>query len=130
MKNPITASACVLCLIFFSTLAVHATTRSVPSLSYPTIQSAVDASAPGDTISIAAGTYAEQVTIMVSDLTVTGAGAGSTVIQPLTVSANSTSLATGAPVAAIVLVDGATGVTIEQLTVDGSLAGPNITCTP
>jgi hypothetical protein len=131
MKKPLALSVCVLCLTFAASVAVPATTRIVPSGSYLTIQSAVDASAPGDTVSISAGTYAEQVTVATSNLTITGAGAGVTVIQPLTVTANSTSLSTGNPIAAIMLVDGATGVTIEQLTVDGSLAGPNIGgCSP
>lgn len=64
-----------------------------------------------------------------SNLTITGSG-DSTVIQPMTVVANSSSLSTGAAIAAIVLVEGATDVTIEQLAVDGSLAGPALGCDP
>ncbi len=97
---------------------------SVPSVSYPTIQSAVNDVACF-TINVAAGTYNEQVTVTRSDVTITGAGAGSTIIQPSIVTANSSSLFSGAPIAAIVLVDGATGITVEDLTVDGSTAAPS-----
>ena len=97
---------------------------SVPSVSHPTIQSAVNDVACS-TINVAAGTYNEQVTVTRSDVTITGAGAGSTIIQPSTVTANTSSLFSGSPIAAIVLVDGATGITVEDLTVDGSTAAPS-----
>ncbi|MFI1443797.1 nitrous oxide reductase family maturation protein NosD [Streptomyces fructofermentans] len=47
-----------------------------------TIQAAVDAAKPGDTIIIAPGTYKESVNITVPGLTLQGAGARSTVIVP------------------------------------------------
>jgi hypothetical protein len=97
---------------------------SVPSGTYPTIQSAVN-DVNCFTINVGSGTYNEQVAVTRSDVTITGAGAGSTIIQPSTVTANTSSLFSGSPIAAIVLVDGATGVTVEDLTVDGSTAAPN-----
>lgn len=90
-----------------------------------TIQFAVNQSSPGDTISVAAGTYNEQVTVTTSDLTISGSGAALTTIKPASVTANTSSIFSGAPIAAIVLVDGATGVTVEALTVDGATAAPN-----
>jgi parallel beta-helix repeat protein len=50
-----------------------ATTRHVPSI-YPSIQSAIDASSTGDTVQVAAGTYAESLDI---DLGIKIVGAGS-----------------------------------------------------
>ncbi len=58
---------------------VHATTLSVPS-PYPTIQSAINAASPGDTILVSAGTYPEQLVIQKS-LHLVGASRDSTVID-------------------------------------------------
>jgi hypothetical protein len=128
--NKVLASAsCALSVLALGTIRAQAVTRTVPA-PYPTIQSAVNASLPGDTISIAPGAYNEQVIVTTSDLTIIGSGSGSTIIQPLSVVTNSTSLQTGSPIAAIVLVDGASGVTIEQLSVDGSFAGALLGCSP
>jgi nitrous oxidase accessory protein NosD len=51
---------------------------------YPTIQSAIDAASPGDTIKVLPGTYTEQLTISKS-LTFVGSGARSTIINTPTV---------------------------------------------
>ncbi|WP_369250882.1 nitrous oxide reductase family maturation protein NosD [Streptomyces sp. R41] len=54
------------------------------------IQKAVNAAKPGDTIVLSPGTYHESVSITVSDLTLRGSGAQSTVIVPGPASADST----------------------------------------
>ncbi|HEY2387152.1 MAG TPA: hypothetical protein VGK30_09335, partial [Candidatus Binatia bacterium] len=86
-----------------------------------TVQHGVDVACVGDTVQVAAGTYPEQVTIPKA-VTVIGAGEASTFIKPTSVAANTTSLSSGNPIAAIILVDAATGVTLKNFTVDGSAA--------
>lgn len=95
----------------------------------PTIQGAVSAASAGDTILVCPGLYDEQVTIATANLTIAGAGIGSTIVQPSSVIANTTNLVTGASIAAILLVNGVSGVTIQDVTVDGSVAAFNA-CTP
>ena len=79
---------------------------------------------PGDTIDVCPGTYNEQLAIGASrgPLTLRGAGAGATVVRPLTVVPNSSSLLLGVVASAIVAIDGASDVAIRALTVDGSAA--------
>jgi pectin methylesterase-like acyl-CoA thioesterase len=55
-----------------STPAYAASTIVVP-LHFPTIQAAVDAAAPGDTIKVMSGTYTEEVVIG-KDVNLRGAG--------------------------------------------------------
>lgn len=102
-------------------------TCTVPG-THGTIQAAVN-DVSCSNINVAPGSYDEQVTVTRSNLTITGTGQDVTTIRPTTVTANTSSLFSGAPIAAIVLVDGATGVTLEELTVDGSVAAPNA-CAP
>jgi len=111
-----------------STTKAAVATCAVPSVGYPTIQSAVNDAACSN-ISVSPGIYDEQVTVTRSNVTITGSGQASTIIQPTVAPQNTTSLYSGLPIAAIVLVNGATGVTIEELAVDGSGAHPN-GCTP
>jgi len=93
-----------------------------------TIQAAVNHAESGETVFVGMGVFPEQVAIT-RPLTLEGAGIGSTAIQPLIVVANTTSLFSGAPIAAILLVDTTTGVAVSDLTIDGSVAAFNA-CSP
>ena len=67
------AVSCSFCTVSF------AATINVPA-NYATIQAAVNAALPGDTINIAAGTYQEQVEIT-KNLNIVGAGKDVTIVQ-------------------------------------------------
>ncbi len=92
------------------------------------IQEGVDL-VTGSTVLVEAGTYDEQVSVTTAGVTISGAGVGSTIVKPSSVTANTTHLVSAAPIAVVMLVDGVTGVTIEDLTVDGSAAAFN-SCSP
>jgi len=92
------------------------------SAALTTIQAAVNAAAPGDTIQICPGNYNEQVVVTKSNLTIQGSGTGATVLRPTAVVQNTTAIFSGAPVKPILLVDGAANITIGSLTVDGGIA--------
>jgi hypothetical protein len=97
---------------------------------YSTIQSAVNASAPGTTIKVCPGNYPEQVVIK-KKLTLTGVetGTGSTpVVTPPAggIVQNATGLVASSPIGAQILVQNVTGVNISGLTVDGS--GNRLSC--
>jgi len=96
---------------------------------HPTIQDAVNHAEAEESVLVGAGTYPEQVTI-VRPLLLEGAGATFTTIKPGTVTSNTSSLFSGAPIAAIVLVDGTAGVAVTDLTVDGSAAASTFACSP
>src|SRR5882762_9925600 len=104
-------------------------------VTFSTIQSAVNASPAGATVLICPGTYPEQVVINKA-LTLRGVqsgtlGAAVIVAPPGGIVQNTTSLATGNPIAAQILVAGTTDVSIRNLTVDGSNNGISSGgCTP
>jgi nitrous oxidase accessory protein NosD len=91
-----------------------------PNPDFATIQAAVDAATPGTTIRICEGTYPEQVKITKA---ITLRGDNGAVIEPTGVAANTTGPSSGAPIAAVVLVEGATDVDISDLIVDGTTNG-------
>ena len=85
---------------------------------FPTIQSAVDAGAPGATIQILAGTYTEQVRIAKS-LTIAGAGMDATVIKaPAALQRDNKTKETN-----IVDISGGASVSMSRLTVAGPGSG-------
>ncbi len=83
MKRKITGLVLVLVMavtIFgVAPVSVSAATINVPG-DYATIQEAIDAASPGDTINVAAGTYYENITLK-DGVEMLGAGAGVTIID-------------------------------------------------
>ena len=100
-----------------ATLTVGQKSAACPKPLYSTIQSAVTAASSGDTIHVCAGTYPEQVLITKS---LNLSGDNGALIEPVNVAGNSTSFTSGQSIAAIVLVQGTTNVTIKNVIVDGS----------
>jgi hypothetical protein len=95
--------------------------------SFPTIQQALNATPPGATIDVCPGPHPEQI-LVYQAVTLKGIASGNQGAAIITVpngglSQNATSLATGAAIAAQILVQGATGVTITNITVDGANNG-------
>jgi parallel beta-helix repeat protein len=93
-----------------------------PNAQYTSIQAAVTAAPAGATISVCPGTYPETVRIN-KPLTIRGIRVGNenlVLINPAIAAANTTSLYSGDPTAAIILVEKTVNVTLDNLTVDGS----------
>ena len=93
--------------------------QECPNAGFTTIQTAVNAAAPGDTIQVCPGTYNEQVEIA-KRLTLVGVernGKKASVVQPSNIVVN-TDFA-GIPTASIILVRDTSDVTIRNITVDG-----------
>ncbi len=103
-----------------------------PNAQYTTIQSAVNAAPPGAVILVCPGTYPEEVRVS-KPLTIRGIRVGNenlALINPPIALQNTTSLASGNPVAAIILVERTTNVTLDNLTVDGAANLINLGCAP
>jgi parallel beta-helix repeat protein len=102
---------------------VGSCTASAPA---PTsIQSVVDAAPAGAIIYVCSGVYVEQVSIM-KRLTLVGKAEGNEalpVVFPDGMVANAATIPGGAPIAAVIAVDQATGVEIRNITVDASRNG-------
>ncbi len=96
-----------------------------PGAGHSSLQAAVNAASPNSTIRVCPGKYNEQVTIT-KRLKLKGDNGA--IVIPSPMAANTTSLTTGSPIAAAILVLDTTNVTIEGLTVDGS--GSGIVCAP
>jgi hypothetical protein len=105
--------------LYVSPGASNAADGSCATAEYATIQSAVNAAVAGNDLVICAGTYAEQVTITTSNLTLTTQGLA--ILQPTTASANATDLDNSQPIVAVLAVESpAKGVQVSGLTIDGS----------
>ncbi len=75
----------LLTIFQFPIALVHAppppTVRQVPSVDYPTIQSAIDASGRGDIVQVSPGTYYEHLIVLVTQLTIRGENRETTVLD-------------------------------------------------
>jgi hypothetical protein len=91
-----------------------------PGAQFAKIQDAVNAASAGDSIQICPGTYIEQVSIT-KPLQLNGNNGA--IIRPGNVAANSTGLASGQAIAAIILVQDTAGVTIRNVIIDGANNG-------
>jgi nitrous oxidase accessory protein NosD len=90
-----------------------------PDAEFTIIQDAVDEANPGDSIRVCPGTYEEQISIIQKPLRIIGPLNNSAVVKPSGMTANATNGVDGTPIAAVVLVMGATNVIIRRLTIDG-----------
>ena len=105
----------VLAMLAILASGAAAVTHFVPG-EFSTIQAAVSASAPGDTVAVAAGSYLEQVIISV-DLVLVGAGADQTVIQAPAILPYA--LGTDQYRAVVCVDQAANDVTVTRLAIDG-----------
>jgi len=99
-------------------IRVDATGRECPGAQFNRIQNAIDAVRPGQTILVCPGIYPEQITVTKR---VQLRGARGAVVQPPGMVANTTSLRTGRPVAAVAVVTAPAS--IQGLDFDASLNG-------
>jgi hypothetical protein len=93
------------------------------------VQTAINSANPGWRVCLGAGSFPEQLTISTSGLTLAGAGVSSTFIDPSSVNTTTVdwdSNSPHAPLAAVILVDNTTGVTISDLNVSASSAASSI----
>jgi nitrous oxidase accessory protein NosD len=109
-----------------SRLTVSNNSELCPEAQFAVIQDAINAATAGDTIHICPGVYPEQLSITKP---ISLVGDDGVVIQPVRVEANSTSLSSGHPIAAIILVQNVADVYIRKMEVDG-LVGEINECSP
>jgi parallel beta-helix repeat protein len=91
-----------------------------PNAGFTHIQDAINAASAGDTIRICKGIYAEQLTIQKSLTLDADSGAA---LMPGAMQQNTVSLFDSAPIAAAILVQNASNVTVRGLIVDGANNG-------
>ncbi|MCI4332254.1 MAG: right-handed parallel beta-helix repeat-containing protein [Thermoplasmata archaeon] len=104
------------------------------NLAHNAVQSAINSANPGWRICVGAGSFPEQLHIATKGITLVGAGTASTSIDPASVNTTTVdwdSPSAATPLAAVVLVDNTTGVTIAGMTIDGTAASSSIGgCSP
>lgn len=100
-----------------ATCAHAAYIEGVEAGHYETIQAAINDAAEGQTIVVKAGEHAEQLLIN-DDKNLTIEGEAGAVIKPTTLAQTGTGMA-------IVYVNGGSGITVRNLTIDGGAAGEN-----
>ncbi len=105
-------SRLILIAVLLAGTALQAAERNVPG-DYKTIQAAIDASQPGDTVMIEAGTYREAVTLRNSNIVLRGRETARTFLE-------------GDGEAPVVTADGVTGVRISNFTFVNASVGVTI----
>ena len=122
-KN-ICAVALAAAFLILNAAAAHAAVCSVPSGSYPTIQSA--ASDPTcNTINVAPGSYSENVTVAFANTTINGGQAGNSDFATRSANPGGESVVNGAaPIGAVAVFSvSAANVTIDGFTIKNSVTG-------
>ncbi|HWY44931.1 MAG TPA: right-handed parallel beta-helix repeat-containing protein [Candidatus Sulfotelmatobacter sp.] len=109
-----------------SQLVVDDDKAECPHAGFTHIQDAINSAAAGDRIRICKGTYAEQLTIQKSLTLDADSGA---ILMPGVMHQNTVSLFDSAPIAAAILVQNASNVTVRGLIVDGANNGISA-CSP
>ena len=104
--------------------AARALAFGLPSNTYYTIQSAVNAAQPGDTVMVPAGTYNGFSISGKSGITIQGAGVGSTIINPTSLIATGLTHKYTAGVNTVVFVATSTNVSLNGLTIDSTNQTP------
>lgn len=101
----------------YTATATYNVTNVTQGTHFATIQPAINAANPGDALAVGAGTFVSTAQLVIDrNLTITGAGAGSTVIQ----AGFNTATSGNIPAEALIYVPAGVSATIAGLTVDGS----------